>query len=540
MTCTGDVRHLDYGPLHMSSRVCCWILPALLWSTLGVSPTAGALARIMVVVVDDAGAPVPAARVYLTGLTGPLHKVLEADAAGQAAFDNLPDGQFTLAAEKDGFVRGAFGPAGPSSIIPIALSHGTQFGATVVIQRVGTIAGLVSDSKGDPTAAEVRVFRYAGGQGPRRLQVVASSRSTASGAFRFPTMAPGEYFVCARATPTAEATLMPVPACFGGSREPSGAAVVRVIPAEVVGNVTLYLTSEPGARLQGVLLDANGQPAVSTQIHVVGAIDDGFGTTPLRTGPSGQFSATLLPGTYNLVVPGAGAMEVTLSAGSPSEVLFPLGRGANLSGKVAFGGAGGKSILRTGTTLFELVPVASGYAHLMAKIPVRLTDADSLTFGATGIPSGRYQVRVGSAVTGWLAASALAGDRDLLTDGVHIFGADPVTDLSLVLVRADAQVTGRVLDSNDVPVFDRKVLVFPADRRHWPSGFGRVRWAQPDTNGGFEIAGLPAGRFLLAVIADSDQDEVTPALLEAAAAGALLISIQPGQRVVQAVRTTTR
>lgn len=497
-------------------------------------------ASVGVVVVDDAGVPVPGARVFLTGLTDSVHRVAEADTAGQAAFENLPNGSFTVAAESDGFAGGAFGSAGGSPLIPIVLTEGTQFRATVVIQRLAAVAGAVTDQAGTPVAAEIRLLRYEDGSRGRRLQVTASSRTSSDGVFRFPSVAPGDYFVCARATGRGEGTQVPVPSCYGGLREPSGAPNLRVRPADVADGVNLFVAYGASGRLQGKVLDPNGQPPASTQIQIARAVDDGFGITSLRTDAGGEFSATLPSGAYNLLIRGAGSIEATVFPGTTTDVLFPMGRGGRLSGKIAVSQADVNPVVPTGTTLFELVPAPSALAHLMSTIPVRVVDSHARTFGASSIPPGEYQLRLSAAVSGWLPDSAIADGLDLLADGVRILGADQFVDVGLGLVRADAELSGRVIGPDDAPVFDRIVIVFSADQRHWTVASGRVRWAQPDTNGRFEIEGLPPGRFLIALMAGAKGDEWSPALLETASSAALPISIERGQRVVQTIRTTSR
>jgi hypothetical protein len=508
----------------------------LLWSTVFGLLAVQSAPRIVVVIVDDTGAPVPGARVFLTGLTDSVHRVAEADVSGEARFESLPAGDFDLAAEKNGFARGVFGPSRRVSPIPISVAQGVEFKATIVIQRLGAIQGRVSDEKGDPQTAEVRLLRYQRGTEVRRLQVVSSSRSSPDGVFRFPSVSPGDYFVCARAIGIREAgTLTPVPACFGGSREPAGAAALRVSPGDLAGDVNVFVRYEPPARLQGKVLDPNGQPAASAEVNIVPVIDDGFGMTSIRTGISGEFAATLLPGLYHVVVRGAGSAEVTMTAGTISEVLVPLGRGANLSGRIVTPD-GTLPALPVGTTVFELVPAPSAFSHLMSNIPVRVTDASSLSFVGLAIPPGDYRIKMQDAVKDWLPVSAASGNRDLLADGLRIQGTDQIGDLAFALVRASARIAGRVVGPDDRPIFDRKVLVFPADRRYWTRAFNRIRWAQPGTDGQFEISALPAGQFLIALIADAVDEEWTPEILEAAATQAISISLEEGQRLVQGIK----
>jgi hypothetical protein len=514
------------------------LLAVLCATALSVHVAAAAQSRIAVSVQDDAGAPVAGARVMLTGLTAALHRVIETDDSGQASFDNLPDGQFTIAAEKAGYARGFFGSAGPAAPVPIVVTPSSQFSATVVIRRVGSLTGQILDHKGAPAVAEVRLLRYIeDSAGARRLQTVATNRSSSNGTYQFAGVAPGEYFVCARAT-AIPGEMISAPSCFGGGREPSGASVIRVGPGEMASTLNVQFGTEPAARVHGVVTDANGRAAGSTQIHVVSAIDDGFGQATVRTNPAGEFVATLMPGMYYFVIPGGGAIQAMLTPGTTNEVVFSIGRSMTLTGKLSLDAADGGPKPGSGTTIFELVPAEPAYAHLMPKIPVRVTDGEALAFAATGVPAGRYEIRPSAGNGGWVPDSAMAAGRNVLGDGIMVFAGESIADMAVSLVRAGAGVAGRLIDQKDLPVFDRKVLIFPADREQWTAGTSRVRWAQPDSMGRFEIDQLPAGRYLLAVIADATSEAWSSSLLEGLVNEALPVVLKPGERLAQTFRVS--
>ena len=515
---------------------------ALLYSAAFMPPqTREPRAEIEVVVVDDVGNGVPGAQVLLSGVTEPIHRVSEADAAGRVVFKALPAGTFTLAAESEGWLRTNFGLQGSADPVPIVLGESSQFNATITLRRSATIAGAVSDDKGSPAIADVRLLRFVSEDGARRLKLVAATRSSMDGVYQFARLPPGEYVLSARGLPLAE-DVMPVPVFFGGSIEPAGAALVRVSPGQSVSGLDFRLGYQPAVRLRGLLVDSNGLPASSTLVHIVRSFDDAFGATAVRTASNGEFGATVIPGIYNLVVTGAGAMEVTVSAGlATADVIFPLGRLATLSGRLAFKDASVPPRLTPGLAVAELVPApTASYSHLLQKIPVRVADASAMTFEAVRIPPGEYQVRPSAATPGWLPESMRVGDLDLMARGVTIRSGESAADVSLTLAAADAAIGGRMIDSQNAPVFDRKVLVFPPDPRDWTVGSARIRWAQPDTRGSFSIEGLPAGRYLLAVIAEAPADDWTVTLLESSAPQALPLVVEPGKRLEQNIRITGR
>ena len=169
-------------------------------------------------VVTDAhtGRPVAGASVFLYGVGSRFSRPqVLTDARGRFVFVDLPSThQYSVVATRAGYGAGEYeGPASAvakaatvlpaefvfptSTTVPIRLSDGEWMrDANVRLWRLGAIAGRVVDERGEPiVGAAVRAFtrRMAAG---RPLLVPGPVATTDDrGAYRFPVMRPGRYFV---------------------------------------------------------------------------------------------------------------------------------------------------------------------------------------------------------------------------------------------------------------------------------------------------------------------------------------------------------
>ena len=81
-------------------------------------------------------------------------------------------------------------------------------------------------------------------------------------------------------------------------------------------------------------------------------------------------------------------------------------------------------------------------------------------------------------------------------------------DLRLV-VRAEApSVRGTLTTSRGGIRTDRIVVAFPVNPGFWAPYARQIRLVQPDSEGRYEIGGLPAGRYYVAVVEEIDRSEL--------------------------------
>jgi len=78
------------------------------------------------------------------------------------------------------------------------------------------------------------------------------------------------------------------------------------------------------------------------------------------------------------------------------------------------------------------------------------------------------------------------------------------------------------------------VILFSADPRYWVPASRRIASARPATDGRFVFAGLPAGEYRLAAVADLEPGAwYDPDVLRQLVGGSVLLSLTEGERRVQ-------
>jgi len=153
-----------------------------------------------VVVSADVGRPVRRATVTATGSTADIRTMRSAqtDDSGAFEFTNLQPGEYTLAANKGGFVESIYGQRQPGSGrlgTPIRLAAGQQLkDLNVPLARGGVLTGIVLDEVGDPAfGIPVRAYKWVMKSGERTLVETASGVTDDRGIYRIPALLPGEY-----------------------------------------------------------------------------------------------------------------------------------------------------------------------------------------------------------------------------------------------------------------------------------------------------------------------------------------------------------
>jgi len=181
----------------------------------------------------------------------------ESDARGQIVTPVLPLGQYDLTIEADGLV-----PRGTT--LKLERDYPTQIWR---LKRGGRIAGLVQDQRGDPVeSATVRVRH-------RELEAEHESLTDTEGRFDVAGLAPGPWTV--RVEPQAAAVIL-----RDGITVKEGAATDLGL-----------LRVRPGLGIDGVVLDANGEPLPDVEIEVREANRVGRPLRSVKSGEEGRFVA---------------------------------------------------------------------------------------------------------------------------------------------------------------------------------------------------------------------------------------------------------
>jgi uncharacterized protein (DUF2141 family) len=554
-------------------------------------PTAGAIGGTLV--IDGTETPGRCATVTLQGGAFPNGQIAITDDHGRFVFAGLVAGRYTVSASKPTYVPTYFGSRRPGRGpgLPIALVDGqrvTDLALTLLPGAV--IAGTTVDDRGRPrSGSSLVLLEMRTVHGDRTLSAVASTRSDDGGVYRFAGLAPGTYAVAATAalnfsgariptpqelaavdhpldqgfsaaSPSAGGHPQPshpiayAPTLYPATTDPAAAQPVTVGVGEERSAIDIALQVVPSARLDGRVVDPDGQVPRALQLSLIspaqrlGFVErDTSGTlrpnAVVPTQAGGFVRPALTPGHYTFV---ARAADGTATAsGTPDrpeqdlwaiadvdirgedvpDFVITLQRGMTVSGQVVLAASHASVPPDPSTVELRLAAATSG---LTLGVPATRVNADG-TFRFHGIVPGEYTLWA-SAGTGWALKTATLGTQDLVDTPLVVV---PGRDLSDVIVTVDdrpTSISGTLVDALGRPAPEYVVVVFSADRRFWTSSSRRTRQMHPATDGWYTAIGLPAGEYLVAAVTDVGESDVDdPGFLELLSAAATRVSVTDGQ-----------
>lgn len=376
---------------------------------------------------------------------------------------SLPDGSWNVAAGGDDYalettrltLRSGPGRA-DFQLVPAAAIHGR-----VVDRRTGEpIAGAVVGFE--------RFRRQGGGFSVNSAKVDEVAHADANGAFVLRPLEPATYSLYASA--------------------PQRSTIVEaIVPIDIAEQITgVEVTVDPALDARGFAVDATDRSRGLGGIAV-----SVYGSKPGRhwfttTAADGGFVVPgLAPGSYSVFFDGAGVIPSRLDRGlnvtaeGPNDGIFPLERGTSVRGRV--------SPARPGTIVVENRERTGGFEVMIAAEKVKSARSRIATDGSftiPGVPPGEWRI------------VATADDGSTAKTDVEI-GAEPVEGLELAL-QPRASVRGRVRGPDGSAIAGLMVRL----ERDQPEPFGpeTVASATSDGGGGFEMIGVDAGTFRVAVV----------------------------------------
>jgi protocatechuate 3,4-dioxygenase beta subunit len=544
----------------------------------GQTQTPAPTGRITGRVVDAVtGRPMKMATVRLTSEVG--GRAGQTDEAGVFDFTNLPAARYNVRVQKSGYVSLAYGqrrPLQPGT--PLQLAAGQQIkGIEFRMPRGAVVAGTVSDELGDPMPGiMVRLMRFQYVQGVRELVPAGGGQTDDRGIYRIWGLDPGEYYVSA-VSPNfnGRGPIPPVAAGRGGRGGPfgrGGPPPDASAPAEIdVGYAPTYYPGVPSVfeatavtlGLGAELLDINFNVLLVRTAEVSGRVLNTDGTPVTagnvsltvegiaggRPGPGANFSSRIRwdgmfsipnvpPGRYTLrargtddTAPQYGVTPITVAGDNLTDVPVVVSPGATMTGVVSFQGSqtGGPPDPTQVRVIAQATDPSFG-ATVNARV-----DKDG-RFTLSGIPLGSMWIRA-QTPRGWTLKSVIVDNRETIDTPLDLSGGQKLAGASLVFTDRHTELNGTVMDGSGRPLTDFTVLAFPTDSTLWRPQARQIMTARPDQNGKFQIRGLPAGNYYLAVIDPLQQGEwFDPAFLEQQTADATRLSLVEGAARTQDLR----
>ena len=473
----------------------------------------------------DTGLPLRRVRIQIASSVLPSAKTVSTNSDGRYEIRDLPAGEYSLRAERGGYLTLAYGqrrPGEPGK--PLKLAEGqTAKAVDFALPRVAVISGRVVDETGEPIAhVNMWAMQYRYYQGARRLVpaggVDGHTSTDDSGAYRLNGLPPGEFLVMGQIRETWPREEDPTqifsypPSFYPGVIAPAAAQRIKVGVGQEVSNVDFALSPERISRVSGTVVNAAGTPVAGESVtlsQLVGgpelmSIFPSTDTT--RTGPDGRFSVTnVQAGEYVLAVrtaavndqPAQEARQMIQVAGDDIDsLLIVIGSGGAVRGRVASD---------------DGTPVP-GLEELVVRAQPLTWAARMSTLG--GPDSGRVKADGTFEVKGLLGPVVLSirpltGDwtlkgvelegRDLADDPIEVRHGEMKEGVRVVLTNRPTHVRGALLDDKQQPA-EGTVVIFPEDTSRWREHSRTVRSARPDQHGEFSIKGLPAGKYLIAAV----------------------------------------
>jgi hypothetical protein len=226
---------------------------------------------------------------------------------------------------------------------------------------------------------------------------------------------------------------------------------------------------------------------------------------------------------------------VTVGATDVSDLTMSMRTGVKVSGRIDFSGSATRPTPDQYPTIgITLVPADGRQGAQNGRGRVE----PSGNFTTVGVPAGKYVLRV-DAPSGWSLRSAAVGGRDLSDAPIELHDGD-VDTVTITFTDKKTSLTGQATTPNGNADGKATVIVFPQDASLW-SDTGpnprRLKNARTGSDGSYDV-GVPAGDYYVVAVSDTGAfDWNDPVFLAAIAPTAAKVTINEGDRKVQAVRT---
>ena len=472
------------------------------------------------------GEPVRKAQVMLRRVDPRPQPPLSAttDAGGHYLLVNVEPGRYRVTADRNGFVRSAYGRNAARSPATISVAAGEQVkGADVKLTPHGVIAGRVLDEDSEPVVnANVQALRYEYSRGRRRLMPAGGVNTNDLGEYRIFGLAPGRYYVCGRrfgvhqvlsaaamaAGGVTRAGLGPeeayVPAYYPGTTDPAAATPVPLGPGDVAQGIDLQLTRTQTVRISGRVVNPTGM----TNRHVMvelrprqspgGAVRN----TASARNSDGYFEIRgVAPGSYMLAAAlfvdrtlYSARTSIEVGTHSIEGVQLQLAPGGEVRGVVRMEGDAPLMNLRVSLISREEGLSSSGPPQGVAvkqdgSFVIPNVSADYFTLHLRELPEGYFVKQI------------LLGDRDVTYQGLDLSQGTAAA----VQIRVSAQggeISGAVTDEKGTPLAEAQVALVPeGDRR---GVMELYRTATTMEGGSYVLRGVPPGDYRLFAVQQAD------------------------------------
>ena len=523
------------------------------------------------VTTADTGSPVRGAEVRVS-IDGRFSRLVTTNGEGRFEVRNLAAGEYRLTVSKSGFITLEYGQQRPfETASTITLGEGQSATGNVALLRGGAIFGRVLDESGEPSiGTRVQVLRNRAEDGGRRLIPVGMADQTDdTGAFRIYGLPAGEYFVAA-STGLIDAVKRDPPVYYPGTMTFAEAQPITIgAGAEASADFQISAVAR-AATISGVVLNSSGGPSPGAMVNLSSnTVSTAPGAQSIvmlhaDAAPDGSFTIqNVPPGPYTLTAMGsirdvdAGLIaasrdtvrDATRAGAPPPPPLFqppetasmPLSVTSDVSGITLTTRPGGRLIGRIVVDTGVTQPLPRGlHVTLQSSNPGNMQmslNNGNEQFQMTGV-SGPTRVQVNGVPDGWMIKAILLEGDDVTDAPFDLSGR--TANLRVVMTDRVTSLSGTI--QSDRNRRDHNVIAFADDPAKWASPSRFVRTIRADSEGRFQIRGLPPGeRYFVAALdyleAGEEQDRQ---LLEGLRSRATSVTLGDGERRSIQLDLTTR
>jgi hypothetical protein len=472
----------------------------------------------------ETGGPLRRALILITSPALPSSRSVSTNSDGRYEIRDLPPGEYSLKAERGGYLTLAYGqrrPGEPGK--PLALAEGqTAKAIDFALPRVGVISGRVIDEVGEPIAhVNIWVMQSTYYQGARRLVAVGgfdAHTSTDDGGQYRVVVPPGDFVVMGQIRETWPLEGDPKqmfgypPSFYPGVIAPADAQRIKVGVGQEVGNIDFALVPERTSRVSGTVFNAAGTPVAGESVTLSQEVGGPQMTSHFpssntaRTGPDGDFSVSnVQAGEYVLAVrtaavddqPAQEARQIVQVAGIDIDgLVIVIGSGGAVRGRVA--SDDGTPVPGVDRLAVRARPLtrAARMSRLGSEGNGRVNADGAFELKAL---MGPVVLSIGTLTGDWTLKAVELDGRNLADDPIEVRHGETVSGVRVVLTNRPTHVRGALLNEQQQPA-EGTVVIFPEDTSRWREDSRTVRSARPDQHGEFSIKGLPAGKYLIAAV----------------------------------------
>ena len=518
-----------------------------------------------VIGADAAKAPLRRARVTITGASLIAPRVTVTDDRGRFVMAGLAAGQYTISADKSGYLRMNYGATRPSRLgTAVVLVDGEQAaGLSIALPRGAVIAGTVTNGAGEPEPdVQVTALYWQFRNGERTLVPVTIRPLMTVGSIVLPVSIEVSDFVAVEPPDAARGPADLIQIAEGAvDRAMRGATTGRRAATSGVASnrsgarlfsrnrsTSPCIDRHAGARRRACrcrysnrartdgehhrLGDCGrvcssrraGQPAIARAARAELRLRDRWTSWSKTTDAKGHFAFVgVPPGEYRLQAstrsiggrsdgpsqePSPRMAFATVEVdGTDHTVDLPLQPGMTMSGRFVFeGGAPPANLAGTQMTL-EGLHIDPGRQVSMFRTTLRRT----VQFRATGLTPGRFLLRATAPGTTATSGSALKSivhnARDLLDAPFELAAGEILSGVVVTFTNRPAELTGTLQNSSGTPTADYFILVYSTSRTFWFPNSRRIVSVRPNSSGSYSIRNLPPGEYFLSALADVETGE---------------------------------